>query len=314
MARSKIKDLKWNMRAAARDIKENKRQGGKMSNSLSRTIFIVSFLLLPMILLILFSYVPIIGNIFFSFTDWKGFGNEFNFVGLRNYKKIFTNTEYISMFKNCGWYFLAAIPQLVFAFFLAIVVNGKFRGLSIFKGILIIPYLLNGVIVSTIFIIFFQNSGTLNTILESLGLMDFTHKWLQELNIVNPAVASVSIWRYYGMNFIMFFGALQSIPTELYEAAVLDGCTKMQEIRYISIPFIKKVLFINIIMSISGSIQVFEIPYIMLNGSNGTGTPVIMIQQSMSENRAGFAAALSVVVFVIVLIVVSIQKMFVKEE
>lgn len=309
-----MKDLKWNMRAAARGIKENKRQGGKMSNSVSRTVFIVSFLLFPMILLILFSYVPIIGNIFFSFTNWKGFGDEFQFVGLRNYKKIFTNTEYISMFKNCGWYFLAAIPQLVFAFFLAIVVNGKFRGLSVFKGILIIPYLLNGVIVSTIFIIFFQNSGTLNTILESLGLLDLTHKWLQELNIVNPAVASVSIWRYYGMNFIMFFGALQSIPNELYEAAVLDGCTKMQEIKYISIPFIKKVLFINIILSISGSIQVFEIPYIMLNGSNGTGTPVIMIQQSMSENRAGFAAALSVVVFVIVLVVVSIQKIFVKEE
>ena len=112
----------------------------------------------------------------------------------------------------------------------------------------------------------------------------------------------------------MFFGSLQAIPTELYEAATLDGCTKWQEIRYISIPFIKKVLFINILLSVSGSIQVFEIPYIMLNGSNGTSTPVIMIQQSMSENRAGFAAALSVLVFVIVLIVVGLQKLLVKED
>ncbi|MCI7766371.1 MAG: ABC transporter permease subunit [Oscillospiraceae bacterium] len=93
-----------------------------------------------------------------------------------------------------------------------------------------------------------------------------------------------------------------------------DGCTKMQEIRYISVPFIRKVLFINILLSVSGSIQVFEIPYIMLNGSNGTSTPVIMIQQSMSENRAGFAAALSVLVFVIVIIVVGLQKLLVKEE
>ena len=116
------------------------------------------------------------------------------------------------------------------------------------------------------------------------------------------------------MNFIMFFGALQAIPQELYEAATLDGCNKWQEIRYLSIPFIKKVLFINILLSISGSIQVFEIPYIMMNGSNGTGTPVIMIQQSMSTNRVGFAAALSVMVFVIVLIVVGIQKLFLKEE
>lgn len=116
------------------------------------------------------------------------------------------------------------------------------------------------------------------------------------------------------MNFIMFLGALQSIPTDIYEAATLDGCNKWQEIIYISIPTIKKVLFINILLSISGSIQVFEIPYIMMNGSNGTGTPVIMIQQSMATNRVGFAAALSVMVFIIVLIVVGIQKLFVKED
>ncbi len=281
--------------------------------SKSRSLFIILFLALPLIHLIIFSYVPIIGNFVLSFTNWKGFG-EIEFIGIRNYRKLFTNPEYISMFKNCLWYFLAAIPQLIFAFFLAVIVNGRFKGLNIFKGILIIPYLLNGVIISTIFIIFFNGEGTLNTILGAIGLDALQHKWLQDLELVNPAVASISIWRYYGQNFIMFFGALQSIPTELYEAATLDGCTKMQEIRYISIPSIKKVLFINILLSVSGSIQVFEIPYIMLNGSNGTSTPVIMIQQSMSENRVGFAAALSVMVFVIVLIVVGLQKLLVKED
>lgn len=281
--------------------------------SKNRTAFIILFLAIPLLHLIIFSYVPIIGNFILGFTNWKGFG-EVEFIGIRNYKKLFTNIEYISMFKNCLWYFLAAIPQLIFAFFLSVVVNGKFRGLNFFKGILIIPYLLNGVIISTIFIIFFNGEGTLNTILGMIGLESLQHKWLQDLELVNPAIASISVWRYYGMNFIMFFGALQSIPSELYEAATLDGCTKMQEIRYISVPFIKKVLFINIIMSISGSIQVFEIPYIMLNGSNGTGTPVIMIQQSMSENRVGFAAALSVMVFIIVLIVVGLQKLLVKED
>ena len=279
----------------------------------ARRIFIILFLALPLLHLLIFSYVPIIGNFVVSFTNWKGFG-DLEFIGLRNYKKLFSNTEYISMFKNCLWYLLAAIPQLIFAFFLAVVINGKFRGLNVFKGILILPYLLNGVIVSTIFIIFFQNNGSLNAILDTIGLHGLTHKWLQDLNLVNPAIASISIWRYYGMNFIMFFGALQTIPTELYEAAVIDGCTKMQEIRYISIPFIKKVLFINIILSISGSIQVFEIPYIMMNGSNGTLTPVIQIQQSMYDNRVGFAAALSVLVFVIVLIVIGLQRLLVKDD
>lgn len=281
------------------------------SKSRSRLIFL--FLAIPLLHLIVFSYFPILANVALSFTNWKGVGTP-KFIGLRNYKKLLTDPQYISMFKNCGWYFLVAIPQLVLAFVLAVVVNGKFRGLSVFKGILIIPYLLNGVIVSTIFIIFFNNSGTLNSILNFLGLGGITQQWLQNLKLVNPSIASISIWRYYGMNFIMFFGALQTIPSELYEAAAVDGCSKMQEIRYISIPFIRKVLFINILLSVSGSIQVFEIPYIMMNGGNGTLTPVIQIQQSMQDNKVGFAAALAVMVFFIVLLAIGVQKIFLKEE
>jgi len=142
-----------------------------------------------------------------------------------------------------------------------------------------------------------------------IGLEGLTQQWLQNLKIVNPAIASISIWRYYGMNFIMFFGALQTIPAELFEAAAVDGATKWQEIKFISIPSIKSVLYINVLLSISGSIQVFEIPYIMMNGSNGTITPVIQIQQSaFQEDKYGFGAALSIVVFVIVVIVVQLQN------
>lgn len=273
-------------------------------------IIIFTFLIIPVIHLLIFSYIPIFTNFYWSLTNYKGVGTP-KFIGLKNYQRIFTDPQYIKVFKNCLWYMVVAIPQLVFAFALAIVVNGKFRGLNVFKSILIIPYLLNGVIVSTIFIIFFNNSGTLNTLLGYLGIDG--PQWLQNLKLVNPSIASISIWRYYGMNFIMFFGALQTIPAELYEAAAVDGCTKWQEIKYISIPFIKNVLFINILLSISGSIQVFEIPYIMMNGSNGTVTPVIQIQQSaFSDSRLGFAAALSVVVFFVVVLAVLLQNIVTK--
>lgn len=274
---------------------------------------IAAFLVLPIIHLLVFSYVPIISNVILSFTNYRGTGTP-RFIGLSNYKRLLTDPQYTLLFKNCLWYMLVAIPQLVFAFALSIFVNGKFRGLGLFKGILIIPYLLNGVIVSTIFIIFFNNSGTLNTILNSIGLGALTHQWLQDLKLVNPAIASISIWRYFGQNFIMFFGALQTVPAELYEAAAVDGCSKWQEIKYISVPAIKNVLFINILLSISGSIQVFEIPYIMMNGSNGTTTPVIQIQQSaFADNRLGFAAALSILVFVVVVISVGLQSIFNKK-
>ena len=272
--------------------------------------FIFSFLFIPVIHLLVFSYIPILSNIYLSFTNYNGV-NPPKWVGLRNYARIFTDPQYLQLFRNCLWYIIVAIPQLIFAFILAIFVNGKFKYINFFKGVLIIPYLLNGVIISTIFIIFFNNSGTLNSILRLLGLGGLAQQWLQNLRLVNPAIASISIWRYYGLNFLMFFGGLQAIPTELYEAASIDGCTKLQEIRYISIPSIVNILFINIILSISGSIQVFEIPYIMMNGANGTATPVIQIQQSaFYENRVGFAAALSIMVFVIVVITVNIQRIF----
>ncbi len=283
-----------------------------MRKTKSSRAIIILFLILPVIHLLIFSYIPIILNVYLSFTNYKGLGTP-NWIGLKNYQRIFTDTRYIAVFKNCLWYMLVAIPQLVFAFFLAVFVNGKFKGLNLFKSVLIIPYLLNGVIVSTIFIIFFNNSGTLNTILNAIGLGGIAQQWLQNLKLVNPAIASISIWRYYGMNFIMFFGALQTIPAELFEAAAVDGATKWQEIKWISIPSIKNVLYINILLSISGSIQVFEIPYIMLNGSNGTITPVIQIQQSaFQEDKYGFGAALSIVVFAIVVIAVQLQNVLKK--
>lgn len=286
-----------------------------MKKTKSRSLLIILFLAIPVIHLLVFSYIPIIFNVLLSFTNWRGIGQVewFNY-GFKNYKRLLTDPQYISIFKNCLWYMLVAIPQLIFAFALAVFVNGKFRGLNLFKGILVIPYLLNGVIISTIFIIFFNNSGTLNLILESIGLGDLTRQWLASLKLVNPSIASISIWRYYGMNFIMFFGALQTIPEELFEAAAVDGCTKWKEIRYIAIPSIRNVLFINILLSISGSIQVYEIPYIMMNGANGTVTPVIQINQSaFSDNRVGFAAALSIMVFFIVLIAVGLQALVTKK-
>jgi multiple sugar transport system permease protein len=228
--------------------------------------FIFAFLVIPVIHLLIFSYIPILSNVFLSFTRYNGVSSP-QWIGIRNYQRLLTDPQYIRLFKNCLWYMLVAIPQLIFAFVLAVYVNGKFRGINFYKGVLIVPYLLNGVIISTIFIIFFNNSGTLNSLLNLIGLKGLTQQWLQNLRLVNPSIASISIWRYYGLNFIMFFGGLQTIPVELFEAASIDGCTKLQEIRYISIPSILHILFINVILSISGSIQVFEIPYIMMNGA-----------------------------------------------
>lgn len=280
-----------------------------------RRILILTFLILPLLHLFIFAYIPIILNFVLSFSNWNGLDiRNINFIGFRNYERLFTDPQFLLLFRNTLWYMLMAIPQLVLSFVLAIFVNGKFKGLNFFKGVLIFPFLLNGIIISAIFIIFFNPTGTLNTILEAVGLGFLTRNWLQQLSLVNPAIASVSIWRFYGFSFLIFFGALQAIPEEIYEAAAIDGCTKWKETLYISMPFVRKVLFINILLSVSGSIQVFEIPFIIMNGTNNTGTPVIHIHHSMLDGRIGQAAATSIVVFLVVLVTVSVQRLLFGEE
>ena len=100
----------------------------------SAKIVIIAFLILPVIHLLVFSYIPILANLYLSFTNYKGIGTP-KWIGIKNYKKLLTDTRYISLFKNCLWYMLMAIPQLTFAFILAVVVNGKFKGLNFFKGV-----------------------------------------------------------------------------------------------------------------------------------------------------------------------------------
>ncbi|HOO27504.1 MAG TPA: hypothetical protein PLU43_03495 [Lachnospiraceae bacterium] len=103
-----------------------------MKRTKSARKVIILFLILPVIHLLVFSYIPILLNVYLSFTNYKGLGTP-KWIGLKNYRRIFTDTRYIAVFKNCLWYMLVAIPQLIFAFFLAVFVNGKFKGLNLFK-------------------------------------------------------------------------------------------------------------------------------------------------------------------------------------
>src|SRR5690554_1587156 len=104
--------------------------------------FIFAFLVIPVIHLLIFSYIPILSNVFLSFTRYNGVSSP-QWIGIRNYQRLLTDPQYIRLFKNCLWYMLMTIPQLIFAFVLAVYVNGKFRKINFYKGVLIVPYLLN---------------------------------------------------------------------------------------------------------------------------------------------------------------------------
>ncbi|MFJ9928058.1 carbohydrate ABC transporter permease [Streptomyces misionensis] len=272
------------------------------------------FLLLPLALLVTFTYVPVGNMIYYSFTDWDGVSPDRDFVGMDNYVELFTRPELFRVFAVSLYYMAASAVQIAIALYFATVLSFNLRFRNLFKGILFFPYLINGVAIGFVFLYFFQDGGTLDSVLSWFGVHN-DHAWLGTPESANISLAGVSVWRFTGLNFVLFLGAIQSIPGELYEAAQLDGASRWQQFRHIIAPSIRPVLSLSVILAISGSLSVFEIPYIMTAGATGTSTFVIQtVKFAFQFNKTGLASACAVVLLAIILLVTWIQRRLVPDE
>lgn len=280
-----------------------------------KNLVIFSFTIIPVLLILTFSYYPLLKMFQYSLQDWNGYSTNPKFVGLENYKTVLTNPNYFTVFKTSLYYFVATFFQLGIALFFATILSFKVKFANLWKGILFFPYLLNGVAIGFIFLYFFKGGGTLDTVLKTIGLGDQIRLWLGDRSINNISLAFTSVWRYTGFNFLVFLGAIQSINPEVYEAAEIDGANKWGQFRYIIMPSIRNIIFLNIILGVSGSLSVFDIPYIMTGGSNGTTTFVIQtIDTAFKYNKVGLASAMAVILLVIVIVVSLIQKYATQER
>lgn len=284
-----------------------------MTYTVQKKVIITLFLCVPLLLLLIFGYLPILNMIGYSFTRWDGLGKK-EWVGMANYLELFTRVENFRVFFVSIYYFVGAFIQLALALFFATLLNFPLRGQNLFKGILFFPNLINGVAIGFIFLYFFRDTGTLNTFLRFLGFKGEI-LWLTDPRVINYSLAATSIWRYMGFNMVMFLGAFQSISQEIYEAAALDGAERWDLFRYIMFPIIKPVVKLNLILSIKGALSVFEIPYIMTGGGNGSSTFVIRtIDTAFKFNKIGLASAMAVVLTIIILLITAIQEKMFKEE
>jgi multiple sugar transport system permease protein len=279
-----------------------------------RTVTPWLYLAVPLALLITFTYVPVGNMIRDSFTDWDGVSPDRNWVGTRNYVELFTRPELFQVFFVSVYYLAASVVQIVLALYFATVLSFDVRFRNLFKGILFFPYLLNGVAIGFVFLYFFQPHGTLDTVLGAFGAHGH-HFWLGSGRMGNTSLSAVSVWRFTGLNFVLFLGAIQSIPGELYEASELDGATRWQQFRHIIAPGIKPVLSLSAILAVSGSLSAFEIPYIMTGGAAGTQTFVIQtVKLAFEFNKTGLASAAAVALLVIILLVTWLQRVLVPDE
>lgn len=273
-----------------------------------------AYLLVPLALLIIFTYVPVVNLFYYSVTSWDGVSPDKPLVGDANFVRLFTNPALYGVFFVSLYYLAASVIQMILALYLATILsfNVKFKGM--FKGLIFFPYLVNGVAIAFIFLYFFKPGGTLDSTLKVFGVGG-SHYWLGNQHLVNYSLAATSVWRYLGLNFVLFLGAIQSIPPTLYEAAEIDGASRWQQFRHIIAPGIKPILSLSFILAISGSLSVFEVPFIMTGGANGSKTFVIQtVQQAFEFNKVGFASAAAIVLLVIILIVTFIQRLLVPDE
>ena len=281
-----------------------------------QVIICVAFMTIPLLLLFVFTYLPFAEMVKFSFYKMKYLTpvDQRKFVGFKNYIDVFRRDDCFGALKLSLYYMVGAIIQLVLALYLATILSFKVKGGNFFKGLMFFPYLICGIAVGFIFKFFYARGFVLDSILQALGIkLEDIPYWLQDKKINNISLAATSVWRYTGQNMILFLGAMMSVDSDLYEAASLDGANKWHQFRYIILPSIKSIVVLNLILSISGSLSAFEPPYVITNGTMGTGTYFVIMNRLAHENqKVGLACAMAVVLLAIIVVCTVAQKLFFK--
>lgn len=287
----------------------------KLSLKQQQRAIVISFLFVPLLLLCVFSFYPATQLFNLSMTDWDGINETRNYIGFDNYRSLIDDPSQMEPILNTFYYFAGAVIQICLALWFAILVNSKLAGRNLFKTLLFIPFVLNTVAASMVFQIFYQVDGALDNFLQLVGLSGWIKPWLLDTSVVNWALVGASIWRYLGFNLILFYGVLQSIPQDQYEAARIEGAGEWQQFRFITLPSIKLVFGLQVFLAFVGSLSVFDIPMIITKGANGTKTFVMAtLETAFTFNNFGLASAMAVVLLLIVVLFMLLQRVLFRES
>lgn len=276
-----------------------------------KNLVLVTFLFIPTILILLFVIYPLIKLIGLSFTNWDGLNPTYNYVGLKNFKKIiFDSPEVWAAFKNNGIYFVGHILFIPIELFLAFLLDNRVKCCKMFKTITFLPYMINGVAVACMFIFLYSSQdGVLNSMLQYFHLNKVG--WLSDPSIVNYSLTAVSLWRFSGVHIILFLAAFQSLPQDMTEAAIIDGASSFQQFHKIVLPNIKPVVEIVLFLNVRGALQVFDIPYVMTGGGPNHASETFAVQTintAFQYNNFGMACAMAVVLMIIIIVFSIIQQ------
>ena len=276
-------------------------------------------MLLPAIIIFLgFMVYPLIYGFYISLNQWDGFG-PMKFIGFQNYVDIFKDKLFItSLTHNLEYAVVTTVGKIVLSLLLASLLNSKIKGITVFRTIYFIPVVISFIAIGLMFQLMLDpNVGLINGLLMKMGIINAPIQFLADTKLALPTIMAIDIWKWVGYQTVIFLAGLQTISPDLYEAADIDGATSWKKFIFVTVPQLRSVMVINVTLCVMGGFSVFDLPFVMTNGSGGplNSTHVLMtymykITFGGSNSNMGFGSAVAFIVLFIVMIVSIIQSKY----
>jgi multiple sugar transport system permease protein len=266
----------------------------------------------PALLLVgAFALFPLGFGIYISLTNWPLVG-PYHFIGLSNYSSLIHNSEFLqSIVFTLKYTAIVTIPIFVVGYALAVFVRSNRRGTTVFRTLIFLPYIVGLVAESYMALVELQpSSGTVNFVLSKLGIASATTAWTVRTGLATTAICILVIWFASGLTMMLLMAGMQSIPTDLYESARVDGASWWSAERRITMPLLRRSIALSLIISVVGSFLAFNQFFIITDGGPGTSTvPVVMsiYQTAFADTDVGLASAMSVVLVIVVGLITFVQ-------
>ncbi|MCY0904451.1 sugar ABC transporter permease [Arthrobacter sp. H14-L1] len=294
------------------------RTGGKYWTPRARREALVFLALaLPNIVLIaFFTYRPLFANMYYSTLDWTLGAAQATAIGWGNYVEFFTSSDASTVLGITAVFTLATVGgAMLLGLLVGIALNAKVKGQGFARSAIFAPYVLSGVGVGLVWLFIFDPVyGVLSWILRGFGAS--SPQWINDPKLALLMVIIVYVWKNLGYCAVIYLAGLQSMPKDLMEAASLDGAGSFRRFISITLPLLSPTTFFILITSLLSSLQAFDIIRIMTRTGNGTNTLIFesYLQAFSTYNRAGYSAAISVVLFVLLLLLTGLQLRFVERK
>ncbi|QLG40082.1 sugar ABC transporter permease [Paenibacillus sp. E222] len=254
----------------------------------------------------IFFVVPAIAAFYYSFTDWRLDRIDLKFIGWDNFEKIFSDKTLILALKNTAIFAVVTVAgKNIIGLLLAVALNMRLKTKNLLRAIFYSPSILSILVISILFTPMLRTEGTINRVLEAVGLHSLSQAWLTNPSLVIWTIAIVSIWQSAGFQMAIYLAGLQSISQEYYEAAKIDGASSWKSFFKITLPLLLPAININLMLTLIGGLKVFSEVYVMTGGGPGNASQVVgtIILRSFGEGNWGLGTAVNTLLFVVVTII-----------